>query len=114
MKDGFGKVNVTEMAWTLLVAFTAGLTLVIPIERTEARIREAADPWLSSFIFDFGDLDFAHRNGSNLFGTQNTELHLAHGADGCSRVSERLTCLSAHSESDEEGVALEVEAKRAQ
>ena len=54
------------------------------------------------------------RGTYNLFGTQNTELHLAHGADGCSRVSERLTCLSAHSESDEEGVALEVEAKRAQ
>lgn len=64
VEDWFGQVDVTEMSWTFLMTFTASLTLVVPVERTKARIRETTDSWLARFIFDLGDLDLANRDSS--------------------------------------------------
>lgn len=68
MEDRFGQVDVTEMPWTFLVAFTASLTLVVPIERTETWVRETADSWLAGFILDLRDFDLAYRDSSLMKG----------------------------------------------
>lgn len=54
----------TKVSWALLMAFTAGLTFVVPVERSKARIGETADPGLARFILDVGNFDLANRDGS--------------------------------------------------
>lgn len=38
MEDGTGKLDDTEMTWTLLLVFFAGSALVVAIDRAEMRI----------------------------------------------------------------------------
>lgn len=62
VKDGFGQVDVAKVAWTLLVTFTACLTLVVSVDCTKARVGETSNSRFASFILDVWYLDLANRN----------------------------------------------------
>lgn len=62
-----GQVNVTKVARALRHTFTTRLTLVVPVDGTQARVRETAHLVFSSgIVLHLRVLDFAHRKGSLL------------------------------------------------